>query len=715
MNFEAPARARPAVGLLAILAFSQPAWPGTIRLTTHSDSVARCEKIEFQIAVSQTYTNPYDPDEVDVSIRFTTPAGQKLLVPAFWHQAYERKRLGSVERPRDWFYPVGTPSWRARFSPSETGQYEALAVLKDRSGSIRSDPVRFNCLASSAPGFIRVSRKDPRFLEFSGGQPFYAIGQNLAFIGDQQYVSLSKAEEIFARLSQNGANYLRIWTCCEDWAMAIEARKSAFGRSWDWHPQLAPDPDAETSGQKCLKISPDKNSLRVEPSHPVALRPNTHYLLRGQACLQNGVGLQVDLNGTRTLQPAASTSPQWKDFQYEFQTKPDQYWLPAFSFRAEGQGGAWLSDLSLKEMAGGPELLWEADVNRAIRGYYNPVDSFILDELVSAAEQKKIYLQLCLLTRDLYMSALKNPGSAEYGLAIKDARKTFRYAVARWGYSTSVAAWEYWNEMDPGLPTDTFYAALGDFLEQTDPYQHLRTTSTWGPSAKDCRHPKLDLADVHFYLRPSDKGRLEDEVDAVLERARWLREQSPAKPVHLGEFGLANEKWQPTDEMGRSRETADMHNALWASALSGASGTAMFWWWERLDQRDFYPQYQPLSRFLADVPWTAGDLQSLKANRSEPRVRVVGLKARQQAWVWLFNREAAWAKVVLEKKTPAPVARSTVELSDFQPGRYRICWWDTRTGNVIREAQASAKGGVLGVSPPDFTQDVACSIRPATR
>ena len=129
--------------------------------------------------------------------------------------------------------------------------------------------------------------------------------------------------------------------------------------------------------------------------------------------------------------------------------------------------------------------------------------------------------------------------------AIRDARKVLRYAVARWGYSTAVAAWEYWNEMDPGLPTDKFYTALGEYLAREDPYGHLRTTSTWGPSAKDCRHQNLDVADTHFYLRPSDKGRLEDEVDAVLERTRWLREQAPAVArlmnigIVVGSFCLA--------------------------------------------------------------------------------------------------------------------------------------------------------------------------------
>jgi len=691
------------------------AGPGrTLTLEVATNRTTRFEQIEFNLRVPQTYRSPFNPDEVDLSIRLTVPGGQTLTVPAFWYQAYERKRIGSGGRPRDWFYPVGDPSWKARFAPSEAGAYEAVAVLKDSQGTIASNPVRFQSLPSERKGFIHVSGKDPRFLEFSDGSPFFAIGQNLAFIGDQQYVSLSKAEEIFGKLSENGANYLRVWTCCEDWAMAIEARKSAFGRSWDWRPPIETISDGGGAARKALKLSAQRNTLRVDPSHPVALRPGIRYVLSGQARLEPGAALNLELKGAHPLSLSASGGTEWKPFRYEFQTTAEERWLPPLSFRVVGQGDAWVTDLSLKQADGGPELLWEADINRPVRGYYNPLDCFVLDELVSAAEKNGIFLQLCLLTRDLYMNALKDPASPEYDQAIRDARKTFRYAVARWGYSTSVAAWEYWNEMNPGLPTDKFYTALGEYLEQADPYHHLRTTSTWGPSAKDCHHPKLDWADVHVYLRPSDKGRLEDEVDAVLERTRWIRQQAPAKPAHLGEFGLANEKWQPRPEVGRSREVIDLHNALWASALSGASGTALFWWWERLDQRDFYPQYRPLSRFLADVPWTGGELRAATGQSSDPRIRTVGLRAGRRSWLWLFNREAAWEKIVVQQRAPAPVRGAKLALSDCPDGAYMVQWWDTRVGKVLRRDTAAASGGLLRLSPPEFSHDLACLIGPAS-
>ena len=84
----------------------------------------------------------------------------------------------------------------------------------------------FTCLASSRKGFLRTSTKDPRFLESTEGEPFFVIGQNVAFVGETQYVTPVKAEQVFSKLAANGANFVRLWTCCQDWALAIEARKA---------------------------------------------------------------------------------------------------------------------------------------------------------------------------------------------------------------------------------------------------------------------------------------------------------------------------------------------------------------------------------------------------------------------------------------------------------------------------------------------------------
>ena len=679
----------------------------TIRIEAPRVEVGRYEKLELLIEVDRRYDNPFDPQEVDLVVVLNTPDGGQITLPAFYCQDYERRKLNQGRGRANWFYPLGNATWKARFAPMQTGAYFVAARLKDKSGTIQSESIRFDCVSSLNKGFIRVCKKDPRFMEFSDGTPFFTIGQNLAFIGENQYVTLTRAEEIFEKLAANGANFLRIWTCCQDWAMAIEAKKSAWDRSWSRKKLAVPVPGSENDPKprKCLKIN---ESVTVSPSHPVALRPNTRYILTGRFMAENASGLRINLGRNSWEIPFDSAGMKWRQFEREFTTAENDFWLGQFTIGPVGSGTIWLDKLSLKETPDSPELLWEADVNRPVLGVYNQVDCFMLDELLEAAQSNGIYLMLCVLTRDLYMKHLADDESDEYETAIQYAKKFMRYAVARWGYSTSMAAWEYFNEIDPGLPTDRFYTEVGDYLKQIDIYRHLRATSTWHPSAKDCRHPSLDIAQVHRYMRPGTNEEYKDEVAVLLDRAQFLRKHTPNKPALIAEFGLANTKWGRSDYMKQDTEGVHFHTSLWSSAFAGTSGTTMFWWWELLDQQDAYKHYKPLSAFLADVCFAG--LRQTDAAMSSEQLRVLGYQGDDCAYLWISDSRATWWNQIAENKQPEPVTDATVEIRGLRKGTYRVEWCDTYQGKTIRTEQVSSRDDRLQIPVPSFSHDIACKI-----
>jgi len=680
-------------------------------LRASATQVGKYHRVDFELVVPWPYRNPFDPREVDVTLEIRTPGGETQRLPAFWMQPHERQVL--QRGGKDWLYPTGPATWRARFAPQELGRYEVLAKLKDAGREVQSPGVSFTCVASTDPGFVRTSTKDPRFLAFSEGRPMFPIGQNLAFIGPTQYVTLARAEEFFGKLSANGANFLRVWTCCEDWAMAIEARKSAWGRSWGWKPPFAPTPDEDDAAdRRCVQLGGDLGAgVNLSTPNPLAVRPGTRYVLTGKVrTVAADVSVKLSAGSLDFGPPLRAERPHtWTRFQREFETGAEQRFIDQITLRLEGGGTAWLDELSLREAGGGAELLWEAAIHDPIRGFYNPTDCFLLDQLVESAEREGIYLQLCLITRDLYMSSLKDDQSSEYAQAIGDAKNLLRYAVARWGYSTHVAAWEYFNEIDPRLPTDRFYDELGAYLEQIDIYRHLRTTSTWAPSPRDWKHPRLDIAQTHHYIRPADREQGHDEVAVVLQRVGLLRQHAPHRPALLAEFGLAEDNWQRSVYMKQDADLVHFHNALWSSALSGASGTALFWWWELLDPMDAYRHYAPLSKFMADVPLDSG-LEATPARASGGDIRVIGLQGRDCACLWLFHPPATWWNQVVEKKTPGTVASARLEVPQLATGTYRIVWWDTGRGVSVQEGDVKLEAGNLTVDIPSFSRDLACKI-----
>lgn len=657
-------------------------------------------RLEFSIAGVLECPNPYDPDAADVRVMVRTPNGGRLAMPAFYMAPFEVTPRRRGEATVDWLYPTGRPEWRVRFTPTETGSYSFIVTATIGKHTLQSEPVRLTVKPSSRTGFVRVSRRDPRFLELDDGRPFFAVGQNVAFIKD-----VHETRGIFRKLAANGANYVRVWTCCEDWGMAIEARKSAWARSWDWKPPFVTDAD----GRRWVVIK--GGPVTCNPTQRMGLRPNTRYRLsatvRGS---EPASAISIEIAGQRI-----EWHPQAKPgaFSAEFTTGPDTWWLETIRLSAVGGGEIALRDLSLKEVGSHRELLWDADPDRAVLGNYNQADCAMLDAVVEEAERVGIRLQLCLLARDLYMDRLKDPASAEYDRAMKDALRLVRYAVARWGYSTSVAAWEYWNEMDPGRPTSRFYDEVGAYIEQTDPFRRLRTTSAWADAPNDWRHARIDVANMHWYLRPAEGELYRDEVVAVLRKARQLREAAPAKPVLFAEFGLAQDNWQPSPDMRADAAYVHLHNALWASALSGLSGTVMAWWWEDIDARDAYRHYRGVSAFVRRVPWLSG-LETAQVKTDGERWRAVGLATESAAYVWVQDSYA----VRTGRTATGEVKESSVgvhlTVGGLRAGTYRIEWVDTDTGQAIRADSATTANGLLQVTAPPFRGDVACAIERAS-
>jgi len=669
-------------------------------------------RADFEIGLPDIPGNPYDPGDMDVHLEMATPAGASLTLPAFYYQPYERGRAEDHGPMRNWLYPVGDAKWCARFAPTDVGTYRCRAVCRTPDREFRSEEVTFECVPSTSHGFLRVSTQQPGYLEFTDGTPFLALGENIAFVKD-----LSRQEAMLAKLSAAGGNFVRVWACCADWGMSLEGRKSAFGRSWDWDPPLAPEPDrwGFDSTRLCVRLRGGGDSADISPSHAVALRPQTAYALKLEARTEGEAKLAVTLDGQPLGAPVSGGD--WTPFEAPFTTAADQWWLEPLSLQQEGEGTVWVRGISLRESGGGPELLWEADPNVPSLGRPHQLDSFMLDQVVEAAERLGIHLQVVLLHRDAYWSvhpALQRGGEGpDYAAGIRDAENLLRYAVARWGYSTSIGVWEYFNETDPNSPTDRLYAELGQYSEQTDIYHHPRATSAWGPNPRDWVHPQLDTINLHHYLRPVDGESSRDEVATLDRVTRDALASVPRKPVFMGEFGLADDQWGLSPYLAADRDLTCYRNALWASALSGLASTVMPWWWDELDEMDVYRLYRPLADFVADIPFNTVALAPLKRIGPADDPRVVGLVGTDRAYLWVADPQATWGRVAIEGYHPAAMRGRQIALEGLQAGDYLVQWWDTHTGATSDPARLTHAGGPLTLTVPEFTDSIACKVTPS--
>ena len=145
-----------------------------------------------------------------------TPAGARVRIPTFLNQEYDfvYDRHGyEAQTPRGEAYRC------ARYTPEQEGEY----LVYDEAGA---QVEAFVCTPSDNPGYVQVSRRDPRYFAFSDGSSYVPIGLNLVGCGydrqpagnehfraseDVRTTGMIQWRRWLAQMREGGANYARIW------------------------------------------------------------------------------------------------------------------------------------------------------------------------------------------------------------------------------------------------------------------------------------------------------------------------------------------------------------------------------------------------------------------------------------------------------------------------------------------------------------------------
>lgn len=249
-----------------------------------------------------------------------------------------------------------------------------------------------------------------------------------------------------------------------------------------------------------------------------------------------------------------------------------------------------------------------------------------LDYLLELAEQKGIYLMLCLdyhgmfetqpdywggnnyWPQNPYNTALGGPcanQNAFFTNATAKAiyKKRLRYLIARYGYSPRLLCWEFFNEIDNvysylnATDVANWHAEMGNWLKANDPFGHLVTTSLTGSSDRPeiWNLSQLDFAQYHSYGMPQPATGLASVMTSFHDRYH--------KPALVGEYG--------TDWRGWNRQTVDPYlrgfrQGIWSGALNGSAGTSMSWWWEEIQNENLYSTFQAITTFTRQTQWGRG-------------------------------------------------------------------------------------------------------------
>lgn len=208
--------------VLLVKAWGQP----QIISPTFPSSIGLFDLFEVSLTLGLSYSNPYDPNLIDIYAIFTAPDNRTYKVNAFYYERYNFYLQDGYEHATiDTSTQTGI-SWRIRFTPTQTGMWKFIIVAKDSSGISQMPDYglkifSFTCTTvDNANGFI--SKANSRFLKrdiIKNGQrqnhSFFPIGPSIAWYNSLDAV-FNEPRGIYFYEDHidslyNNANYMRIF------------------------------------------------------------------------------------------------------------------------------------------------------------------------------------------------------------------------------------------------------------------------------------------------------------------------------------------------------------------------------------------------------------------------------------------------------------------------------------------------------------------------
>jgi len=318
------------------------------------------------------------------------------------------------------------------------------------------------------------------------------------------------------------------------------------------------------------------------------------------------------------------------------------------------------------------------------------------------------------------------------GEAWKYQEKLYRYMIARWGYSRSLAIWFVVDEVngtDGWVSGDSIGAAswarkVHDFFKDHDPWNHL-TTGTRSGGIREWwarGYEIFDMAGREIYEAQgfpiNTTGRIDKDETHPLTysymnyhgqvRRLW---DNYEKPAIIPETG-----WDHTFyEMSMPGYQSQYHNALWVTMASG-SAMSPFWWSysDQLNDNMVTNQLRYFRRFTGQITFSKlTGLSPLEAGNSEGDAFAMG--SEQLIFGWAVNAKT-------------DIAGKTITIKDVKNGRYRLKLYHTWIGRYIEvdgqeEQIITAAGNSLSFTVPVLKieggharytgQDIAFMLEPA--
>jgi hypothetical protein len=665
-----------------------------ISVQPSSNLIKQFEILTVKINLTQPFENPFDPEDIRVDAIINTPNGEFLTLPCFYKAGASKKS-----------------EWEARFTAMQPGAYTCYIQSISHRDTLYSRSFPLDVKASGNDGFLRLNANSMYSFLFDSGKLFRGVGLNLGW--EMQSEWRYPYETYFEVLKRNSANFTRIWMCT--WNLPLEwTRINNYDTFTDefenWEKTFSHTAGLKLNSGRTKFTEEDSNRVTIASNSTEAVIYHIKDIRRFKIKLFYKKNLSTDRIKCYSSIDNISYHPIDIEFSQTWDTKDDWHRQFIAYIYELPEGTNYLKIEFLDHLEGTPHIaniMIEHGAPRDVLdapglGRYYEKTANRLDKIFRLAEQQGIYIMLTIDYHGVFKSFIDrwasnaewrtNPYNAANGGPCKtptdfftntEARKIYknklRYLIARWGYSTHLAVWEFWNEIDNVMETQqvpadaiaSWHQEMSDYLKQLDLYKHLVSTSVTNREIEGLWDIKnIDFTQHHNY---GPTANMKTSILKYVDRFH--------KPDVVGEFALG---WKgPGKDYPEGLYEGELHNGIWRGMFSPTPILPLSWWWEYHFHQQHYFHLKTAADFVSLILKNNKDVQEITVKSHNSDIETMGLQSEDQLFIWLRN------------STIKLLNDLTLTIPGTGNSKYLMKYYDTWTGKFSDDIRIKSENDQL--------------------